>query len=864
MTIYREFQFYNPDSSSKKQSHSISSETSARGFQFVFESTTPDPLPEPPGACIDQDEVFVPAFEYTGAAKPVDLSSTFDRNTGRLQPCYERWRTSRDTISPLVRRKTDSKKYTVDPNAASRVGEQFTECPYVDCGFISASTKPSTLARHFDEVHPVDPCPICHDPKFSVMDIKQRDEHLMETHPGIRVMPLRAAAKGRCQRAMKEQQRESALDADSRSPTSDLTSIFDDEPALKTKPTAHGPGRYALASKRAHGPAIDRFASQSQEPNVAHVDEIAYSFCDRCGRDHRILDDSADRNHHDLTCRPGVPDDRVWCATCGELDLPDAETASLLGAIFPHQCADADEAVVTCALCGFCQDSGKNENVALHARECRGYSGTLGRYCPYCCCEFSSGWSLQTRCGHITICGDRPTVKPALTPFDLYPELIPSRKRRGRADEDEDEAEDENMSIGKGTSKRARTGNHVKKPSSSQKDAVGDNTYLEENNKDMNKVVQDNEASGETAVTKYVCQTPVTNRTGPLPTPRNTASPTRRQPTRATKSQQGHGSDAETIPSSISKRRARAKETSAARYASPLPEPDSQTTAFAFKGLRTSKTTDSNWRAESPTWAEDDRDFFVTKTMYCSRCLRCAPLKITRKNEPCAADQLAAHEDPRSGCGIPHRLGDPDVDGVGLPNHSGWIDFSKRYGGKKLMITAVRAQFLRDYPLYTHTMFPADGSNNRQAVWDNDPNNEKWKNNWLLPWPPYKGDGPIPHSTAKCDNGRVDAEDLSEDEDDVNSAVGDAEDDAECEDGGAASGSEADENMSVASSVGAGEDNTEADGEAGSPGSTRPRRAIAAEQKAKTRSIRHRKIKDATYRPTADSDEEEEDVERRV
>jgi hypothetical protein len=69
-----------------------------------------------------------------------------------------------------------------------------------------------------------------------------------------------------------------------------------------------------------------------------------------------------------------------------------------------------------------------------------------------------------------------------------------------------------------------------------------------------------------------------------------------------------------------------------------------------------------------------------------------------------------------------------------LPNRSGWIrakDLPK--GLKKL-----KAAFIDKYPTYAATLYPQNGHNIHGTFWKYDPNNEEYKTNWGLPWPPVE------------------------------------------------------------------------------------------------------------------------------
>ncbi|PHH54715.1 hypothetical protein CFIMG_003429RA [Ceratocystis fimbriata CBS 114723] len=855
MPFFNSFPFKFLGVSSDKQDSTITEKAPER-FHHLFSSVTPSPLPTPPGSVASLGSAFVPAYEYTGAPKPLDFNTVFDHKTGKLHPHYERWRKSK-ALLPFITQKEGSSRYGFDKTAVKDLGRRFVECPVPDCGFIGDLSKPSALPKHLDKVHPRESCPFCKDSGFGYMGPRQKYEHLMEKHPDIRANSLRSITKNIIRKAIPERN----LEALGGSFPVQLPGASDTESSRRTEAVSEAFSRSTAALNDEAGPAVDRSLSQTQAPHVAHVDEIMYQFCDRCSRNHRILCQDDDRNHHDLVCRPGVQGGFKWCDKCGQAGIPDQNATP--ASVFPHDCPGISENSIVCIDCGLAMDRDKTNKIRLHIQECCGYSGSSVRFCPYCNTEFASGWTIQIRCGHIAVCDYRPTVGPATTPYDLYPEqLIPSRKRRSPHDGGEDgQDQDSNVDVDsagppimlRGTESLPKRKGVLQiargKKNAEENGATGNGGSNGINN--GSKEVKVKTVVKKKAVNTKAQKTPVTNRARGLPTPRNTASIT---------------------PSKTPKAIRRRLLGKASISISPTAGRDIPT----FKGLDSANEIDLSQRGQSPKWldGEDDKDIFTpTENMYCSRCLRRAPTKPTRKpGDPTAAEQLAAHEDPELGCGIPRRLGSPDIDGIGLPNHSGWIDFSKQYNGKKLTISSVREKFLKDYPLYKHTMYPADGSNNRHAVWANDPNHGKWKENWNLPWPPYKGRGPIPASIATQDS-YMGPEDIIEYEDDADSAGKDTEEDSDYEAslGEVEDIDEADEHLSIVSDFSEkadrGSDTTSVSGSppAFESPSFRVASHISNQGVSKNKGKGKNRARDQTYRPTSDeSDSDGEDVDNVV
>ncbi|KAG8666534.1 hypothetical protein FPOAC1_011343 [Fusarium poae] len=148
-------------------------------------------------------------------------------------------------------------------------------------------------------------------------------------------------------------------------------------------------------------------------------------------------------------------------------------------------------------------------------------------------------------------------------------------------------------------------------------------------------------------------------------------------------------------------------------------------------------------RAKSPDWVKilgpEDPDFDPDDKMYCSKCLRKAPLrrpKSPNRSPIGRTGEVQAHIDKTRCCRIRNGLGSTK----NLPNRSGWIPVSKLPG----TLTSIKETFLNRYPTYMRTMYPTHSKDRQASVWRSDPNNpenDEWFN---IPWPPYEGLPPFP------------------------------------------------------------------------------------------------------------------------
>ncbi|RFU76981.1 hypothetical protein TARUN_5228 [Trichoderma arundinaceum] len=153
-------------------------------------------------------------------------------------------------------------------------------------------------------------------------------------------------------------------------------------------------------------------------------------------------------------------------------------------------------------------------------------------------------------------------------------------------------------------------------------------------------------------------------------------------------------------------------------------------------------------RSPSPNWQRllgpEDPQFEPSDEYYCSKCFRKAPKKHNRDRSPLGRrGEIELHYDQNRCCGIRRGIGSTKR----LPNRSGWIPSS-------LMpkpLSNLRKTFLRRYPTYARTVYPLNPTNANGSYYRSDPNNDDNKDWWSIPWPPFRGQSPLPNGWVAPD-----------------------------------------------------------------------------------------------------------------
>lgn len=160
-------------------------------------------------------------------------------------------------------------------------------------------------------------------------------------------------------------------------------------------------------------------ADQTPSKGNVHRREEQYSFCPRCGRDHRLLSSKADRVHHDNACFPGndatLPAGQ-YCRRCGQPDhvsvLPGAALDTQHHHQQHHQCAAAAApAAASDMFCSNCALECHRLPVSYgrrHLLGCKPLASRPDSWCPWCGVDLKSG-PRSVRLKHLAAC----VLKPA-------------------------------------------------------------------------------------------------------------------------------------------------------------------------------------------------------------------------------------------------------------------------------------------------------------------------------------------------------------------------------------------------------------------------------------------------------------------
>ncbi|TKW56661.1 hypothetical protein CTA1_13118 [Colletotrichum tanaceti] len=174
------------------------------------------------------------------------------------------------------------------------------------------------------------------------------------------------------------------------------------------------------------------------------------------------------------------------------------------------------------------------------------------------------------------------------------------------------------------------------------------------------------------------------------------------------------------------------------------------------------------------------QSFDADDNMYCSRCFRKAPLRVSKakitEGDPSRQEQIDAHSDPTRSCRIRPQEGRVRFTRDGepiLPSRVGWI----RKGNLKL--NEIRDAFIRSNPELERTMCPTDMHWKRAwSKWVHDPNNEDNDDVWGMPYKRQKDRG---DDDSEEDDGEEDYVGVDDEEDDEDEEMDEAEDEEDKE-----------------------------------------------------------------------------------
>lgn len=157
-----------------------------------------------------------------------------------------------------------------------------------------------------------------------------------------------------------------------------------------------------------------RLAETIESKKLVHRREEQYSFCPRCGRNHKALNSKADRTQHDNVCFPGNNTrdaNMTYCTFCGDPELTGSGAPG--DPWVAHACQIArgqgegpasDAFCKTCALP--CSRLGMSY-ARRHLSNCKTPDVGRDNWCPWCGIDLKSGPRKQ-RLQHLNDCGLKP------------------------------------------------------------------------------------------------------------------------------------------------------------------------------------------------------------------------------------------------------------------------------------------------------------------------------------------------------------------------------------------------------------------------------------------------------------------------
>ncbi|KAI8311930.1 Protein piccolo [Colletotrichum sp. SAR11_59] len=664
-------------------------------------------------------------------------------------------------------------------------------CPFEKCKYDYRQGKDVEFVQHLKESHVDNKCPWCDLQLFTHWTFQQREEHIKEKHAAqlrkILNMPDPSSA--------------------TRKPT---------VPQPTSEDLRAIPSTILGRLQPPKGPL-----PKLSPPPKANGKESEYRYCDRCGRDHQVLNDRDERDHHDRTCVPHAEavGRCTFCETCGDAVWNNIEVRDEFAPYdeYPHRCRGTSHSKKPfCNKCGFSLRKLSDEKIDRHRQHCGGFFAHLGCFCPYCQKNFvvdGKQEEIETIKKHIIDCPDKKP--PNITPFEIYPEGYWK---------DRDQPTDP-LYIGSNAT-RDLVRRQPRRPAP--------NRFLSYplawHDKPGPSPVQDPPAE----CTIRGCLEPLFGLTpsevlvhyetkhGGMPLKR---CPLCRLDFRVPDEERKAN---ENLPE-IQARIFQVKHMECHVYELwkiledkdiphiPQREPfgpghsmwdpdneravdrrDKRCPYFekcgAMVGFMNQRQL--NHHMETAHGAEDfviakprpptrpkpfgpvpvpdvpTSGFVPDDDMYCSRCFRKAPKRGPRgikRGDPDRQAQVDAHSDPNRSCRIPAKEGMFEVDEEDwpvLPSRVGWIKQPKQ-----VRLSKLKADFLDEHPELAKTMCPIDGSKRTNLTWQHDPNHNDNKDNWRLPFPGEDDDGDV---------------DEDEDEDGVNedadgNFIDDEEDDDEDE-----------------------------------------------------------------------------------
>lgn len=344
-------------------------------------ATTPVPpdindIP-PPQQCVPATQQKMPGHDQSmreeAYANPMSVraENKIPADTPALEKVLRFESDSIPTMSLGVMTPTEQRRLQIAYHNLRNIAlERSVQCPYDGCESVFAMAEENRLQKHLKDVHWGDQCNFCDSVLWKCWSENERRAHFLKEH----------------------------------------RNLFLTEPQWKADNSFNVPSLFRVDWER----------------------ESRYSFCPRCGRDHKALNAHADRTHHDNICYPGSEEGRCdWtaCEACGGKKVPDSE----------HECQtviNPDEPPY-CHKCAVPAGLFSDLYRATHHLHCHGHNNEVANFCPWC--GQSCGRDMvEDALKHMTNCAERPDnqaqgplIPETATPWPFLLEYNPKREGPG-------------------------------------------------------------------------------------------------------------------------------------------------------------------------------------------------------------------------------------------------------------------------------------------------------------------------------------------------------------------------------------------------------------------------------------------------
>ncbi|RYP84408.1 hypothetical protein DL769_001197 [Monosporascus sp. CRB-8-3] len=520
---------------------------------------------------------------------------------------------------------------------------------------------------------------------------------------------------------------------------------------------------------------------------------MLFHFCDRCGRDQFLLDDPADRRHHDKVCKV-LTNSRertdnilrdTFCKFCGRKQVVTTNRKGYAPCKCGQKRKDAFDPGNVCSKCGLNYADEKNPMARpyreIHETLCRKPSGDMWQFCGFCGFALLGAGDLVKR-NHLHSCEQRPrlpsvecplpgggedeptlkleeTVVQPEEPTKLHKKIRKTKPEKSKAnhkyagDAAERNVNEKQMKI----SEELRNWELRKEKERREKEAERQKKISEEiRNYELGKgkEKENNEAREAESVRKLQERLARAAEAEKAQKEQRAKEKQKQEEEEEKKKQEQelaalrlkHADKIAAWKARTAKVKAMLQ-AEAEQKAKEEKEKKRKAAAHLWREPKRGERVPPP-RAESPDWeaslGPSDPAYWPPPGSRCSRCFRAA-------SDNKVAVQVHMQSD--GACKI--RRGRGHAGGAfPLPNHSGWIEPSSSVDFKEAFET-----FTTDYPAYRYTMFPQrDNAETVKKVYygqnlaedligddKDDPNNRHEGNPYdaydsgSLPWPPYPG-----------------------------------------------------------------------------------------------------------------------------